>query len=74
VECYVRGPVWLRQLRERVGVLTESVLQAIGDVVLDRDRTVEDVYAGLPLAGPTDPRWHFKEDEVTEWGTLTDGE
>ena len=72
VECYVRSPVWLLQLRERVGVLTESVLQAIGDVVVDRDRTVEGVYAGLPLAGPTDPRWHFKEDEVAEWGTLTD--
>lgn len=72
VECYVRGPVWLLQLRERVGALTESLLQAIGDVVVDRDRTVEGVYAGPPLAGPTDPRWHFKEDEVAEWGTLTD--
>ncbi len=72
VECYVRGPIWLLQLRERVGALTESVLQAIGDIVVDRDRTVEGAYAGLPLAGPTDPRWHFKEDEVAEWGTLTD--
>ena len=72
VECYVRGPVWLLQLRERAGTLTESLLQAIGDVVVDRDRTVESVYAGPALAGPTDPRWHFKEDEVREWGTLTD--
>ena len=72
VECYVRGPVWMRQLRERVGALPESLLQAIGDVVVDRDRTVEGVYAGPPLAGPTDPRWHFKEDEVAEWATLTD--
>ena len=72
VECYVRGPVWLLQLRERVGALTEPLLQAIGDVVVDHLRTVEGVYAGPPLAGSTDPRWHFKEDEVTEWGNLTD--
>lgn len=72
VECYVRGPVWLLQLCERVGTLTESLLQAIGDVVVNRDRTVKGAYAGPPLAGPTDPRWHFKEDEVAEWGTLTD--
>ena len=72
VECYVRGWVWLLQLRERVGVLTEPLLQAMGDVVVDRDRTVEGVYAGPPLAGPTDPRWRFKEDEVLEWRMLTD--
>ena len=72
VECYVRGPVWLLQLRERVGILTESLLKAIGDVVVDGDRTVNEVHAGPPLAGPTDPRWHFKEDEVLEWRTLTD--
>lgn len=72
VECYVRGPAWLLQLHERVGVLEESLLRDIGDVVVDRDRTVEGVHAGPPLAGPTDPRWHFKEDEVAEWGTLTD--
>lgn len=72
VECYVRGPVWLLQLRERIGVLTGSLLEAIGDVVVDRDQTVEGVYAGSALAGPTDPRWQFKEDEVREWGTLTD--
>ncbi len=72
VECYVGGPVWLRQLRERVGVLTEALLQAIGDVVVERDRTVEGVYAGPSLAGPTDPRWRFKEDEVLEWAMLTE--
>ena len=72
VECYVRGPVWLLQLHERVGTLTESLLQAIGDVVADRDRTAEGAHAGPPLAGPADPRWHLKEDEVLEWRTLTD--
>lgn len=71
VQCYVRGPVWLLQLRERVGVLTESLMDAIGSAVVDCDRTVEGVFSGPPLAGSTDPRWHFKEDEVLEWRTLT---
>lgn len=71
VECYVRGPVWLLQLRERVGVLAESLMDAMGGAVVDCDRTVEGAFAGAPLAGSTDPRWHFKEDEVLEWRTLT---
>lgn len=72
VECYVRGPVWLLQVRERVGFLPESILQAIGAVVVDGRPEVEGVRTGLPLAGPSDPRWRFKEDEVLAWGTLTD--
>ncbi|MCY4422813.1 MAG: hypothetical protein OXC06_07060 [Acidimicrobiaceae bacterium] len=40
VECYVRGPIWLQQVRERVGVLTESLMDAIGSAVIDGDRMV----------------------------------
>ena len=72
VECYVRGPVWLLQLCERVGVLTNSLMDAIGSAVIDCDRTVDSVHTGLPLAGPADPRWRFKEDEAAEWRALTD--
>ena len=72
VECYARGPVWLTQVRERVGVLTESLLQAIGSAVIDGDRTVDSMHTGLPLAGPADPRWRFKEDESVEWKALAD--
>ena len=60
VECYVRGPVWLWQVRERSGVLTELVMDAIGSAVVDGNPAVEGVRTGLPLAGPADPRWHFK--------------
>ena len=72
VECYVRGPVWLLQVCERVGFLPEHVLQAIGAAVVDGQRDVEGARTGPPLAGPADPRWRFKEDEVLEWSTLTD--
>ena len=72
VECYVRGPVWLLQVRKRVGFLPESMLQAIGAAVVDGQPEVEGVRTGLPLAGPADARWRFKEDEVLEWSTLTD--
>ena len=72
VECYVRGPVWLLQVRERVGFLSETILQAIGAAVVYGRPEVEGVQTGLPLAGPADPRWRFKEDEVLEWSTLTD--
>ena len=71
VECYVRNPVWLLQVRERSGALTKSLMDAIGSAVIDRDRTVEGVQTGMPLAGPADPRWHFKEEEVVEWRALT---
>lgn len=72
VECYVRGPVWLLQVLERVGFLSEPILQAIGAAVVDGLPEVEGARTGLPLAGPADPRWHFKEHEVLEWGALTD--
>ena len=72
VECYVRGPVWLLQVRERVGFLAESILQDIGAAVVDGRPDVEGARTGLPLAGPADPRGRFKEDEVLEWSTLTD--
>lgn len=72
VECYVRGPVWLLQVHERVGFLSEPILQAIGAAVVNGQPAVEGVRTGLPLAGPADPRWRFKEDEVLEWSTLTD--
>ena len=71
VECYVRGPVWLLQLFERVGVLTESQLSAIGSAVVDGNPAVEGVHTGLPPAGPADARWSFKEQEVVEWRNLT---
>lgn len=72
VECYVRAPIWLLQVGERVGFLSEPILQAIGSAVVDSQPEVEGVRTGLPLAGPADPRWSFKEDEVLEWRTLTD--
>ena len=71
VECYVRGPVWLLQVRQRVGDLDERMLEAIGHAVVDGDPAVEGAQTGLPLAGPADPRWRFKEDESAELRALT---
>jgi len=72
LECYVRGPVWLLQVRECVGVLTDSQMDAVGSAVIDENPEVEGVRMGLPLAGPVDARWSFKAQEVAEWRTLTD--
>ena len=72
VECSVRGPVWLLQLGERVGVLTEQQLDAIGSAVVDGEPAIDGVHSGLPLAGPADPRWAFKEQEVGEWRAISD--
>ena len=71
VECYVRGTVWLLQVRQRVGVLDERILEAVGRAVVDGEPAVEGVQTGLPLAGPADPRWRFKEDESAELRALT---
>ena len=70
VECYVRGPVWLLQMRQRVGVLDERTLEAVGRAVVDGE-PADGVPTGLPLAGPADPRWRFKEDESAELRALT---
>ncbi len=72
VECYVRNPVWLWQVFERLGGFTESQMNAVGEAVIDDNPMAEGVYTGLPLAGPADARWSFKAQEITEWRTITE--
>lgn len=58
VEPDLRAMVWLWQLSPALGRLDDDVLDAL---------TVQDPggapWRGLPLAGPSDPRWQFKKDE-----------
>ncbi len=72
LECYVRGPVWLLQVCEWVGVLSETQMSAVGDAVVEGDLEAEGASTGLPLVGPADARWDFKAREVAEWRALTE--
>ncbi len=71
VECYVRGSVWLRQVGEKSGALTETQLETINKAVVYGDVSVEGLHVGLPLAGFADPRQSFKKQEVQELNQLT---
>lgn len=72
VETDLRAVVWTWQLGPSIGSLGDRALDAIRSIAArsrrDTDASagpigVGDVYSGLRLAGPSDPRWSFKETE-----------
>lgn len=72
VETDLRAVVWTWQLGASIGSVADRALDAIRSIAA-RSREgagapagpieVGGVYSGLPLAGPSDPRWSFKETE-----------
>jgi hypothetical protein len=72
VETDLRAVVWTWQLGASIGSLDDGALDAIRSIAA-RSREVSDasvgpievggVHSGLHLAGPSDPRWSFKETE-----------
>ncbi len=66
VQTRVRSAVWTVQMRgrERVGSLTEEALSEFGRVAVADDPFAVSLRTGTPLAGPADPRWEFKQQEV----------
>ncbi len=72
VETDLRAVVWTLQLGPVVGRLDDGVISALG-----RDTTSPDsaapagLHRGLKLAGPSDPRWRFKQDEGTALRALS---
>lgn len=60
----VRSVVWNRQMRERVGRLSEDALKEFGQVTVAVDPFAVSSRTGPPLAGPVDSRWRFKQQEV----------
>lgn len=71
VETTVRSAVCTYQVRrsskrvgKRVGSLSTEALEEIGKVVAAADPSIASLRTGLPLAGPADSRWSFKQHEV----------
>ena len=60
----VRSVVWINQMRERVGRLSEKALKEFGQVTIAADPFAVSSRTGPPLAGPADSRWRFKQQEV----------
>ena len=71
VETRVRCAVWTYQVKrssklvgERVGGLSAEALEEIGKVAAAAHPYAASPRTGLPLAGPADSRWNFKQQEV----------
>ena len=75
VQTDLRGAVWTLQLGRRVGWIDEPALKNLTSIVLGRtedpDSSGVGLHAGIPLQGPTDRRWSFKEEEGAELRRLT---
>jgi hypothetical protein len=78
----LRGVVWINQIVKRVGHITPPVFTALNNIFSNEQeipppkpsvRIYQDVLLsrGLPLAGPVDRRWGFKEDEGIALRLLT---
>jgi hypothetical protein len=72
VQTDLRGAVWTIQLGRRVGHSAEPALAAVkaatsslgaGEIPMSPDARMAALHAGIPLAGPLDRRWSFKESE-----------
>ena len=60
----VRSVVWINQMLERVGRLSEDALKEFGQVTVAADPFAVSSRTGPPLAGPVDSRWRFKRQEA----------
>ena len=72
VQTDLRGAVWILQLGRRVGHLAEMALAAVnatdnspkaGELPTAPAARMAELHMGIPLAGPLDRRWSFKESE-----------
>ncbi len=66
VETDLRAVVWTLQLGPVAGRLDDGVLSALGRDTSSPDSAAPSgLHRGLKMAGPSDPRWRFKQDEGT---------
>lgn len=72
VQTDLRGTAWLLQLGRRVGHVAEPTLAAVRATATSPDADglspaaaapIAELHTGIPLAGPLDGRWSFKESE-----------
>jgi hypothetical protein len=72
VETDLRAVVWTFQLGPVVGSLDDGVISALGqDTTRPDSAAPADLHRGLKMAGPSDPRWRFKQDEGTALRALS---
>ena len=72
VQTDLRGAVWTLQLGRRIGHLAEPGLASVkatgnspeaGELLTAQAARMSEFHTGIPLAGPLDRRWSFKESE-----------
>ncbi len=64
LQADVVGVAWMDQLRKRLGRARPEILELLPELVAGRYPEGYGPKVGLPLEGPSDPRWAFKEAQV----------
>jgi len=64
LQADVVGVVWMDQLRKRLGRARLEILELLPELAAGRYPEGYGPKVGLPLEGPSDPRWAFKEAQV----------
>jgi hypothetical protein len=59
----LRGVVWISQVGQLIGHLSDNHLETISDVLESIQPQSEDIRIGIPLMGEHDRRWSFKASE-----------
>ena len=64
IQTDVRGMVWLTQIGQRVGHLSDDGMDLVAKIAVGEHVSTPNIFPGLHLAGILDPRWDFKLEEV----------
>jgi len=65
------GCLWHRQIARAVARVPVEVVRSCFEALVSDGEANEHLPHGLPLQGPPDPRWRFKEIEGDEWRRMT---
>jgi hypothetical protein len=72
VECDILSSVWWTQLSTRVGCIPNAVWSGLLLAATTGDfREVDESRRGTPIHGPSDPRWIFREHELSSLEALS---
>jgi hypothetical protein len=70
-ETDVVGPVWWAQLRQPVGHVSPEMMEILTDEAAVGPESSAYAAKGLPVLGPSDPRWDFKQSEASDLNALS---
>ena len=71
-ECDIVSSVWWKQLGERIGTLTLSLISGIVAAASGDFSGIDESRRGTPIHGPADPRWGFREHELSALHALSE--